>query len=52
MPKKVFIHVGFHKTGTTAIQESLFANSKALKDLGTTYVRTGKKASHRAAWAL
>ena len=52
MPKKVFIHVGFHKTGTTAMQESLFANSKALKDLGTTYARTGKKAAHRAAWAL
>jgi|694.fasta_scaffold15753_7 hypothetical protein len=52
MPKKVFIHVGFHKTGTTAIQESLFTNSKALKVLGTTYARTGKKASHRAAWAL
>ena len=52
MPKKVFLHVGFHKTGTTAIQESLFANSKTLKDLGTTYARTGKKAAHRAAWAL
>ena len=52
MPKKVFIHVGFHKTGTTAIQESLFANSKALKVLGTTYARTGKKAAHKAAWAL
>lgn len=52
MPKKVFIHVGFHKTGTTAIQESLFANSEAIKVLGTTYVRTGKKAAHRAAWAL
>ena len=52
MPKKVFIHDGFHKTGTTAIQESLFANSKALKDLGTTYLRTGRKASHKAAWAL
>ncbi len=52
MPKKVFIHVGFHKTGTTAIQESLFVNSKALKVLGTTYARTGKKTAHRAAWAL
>ena len=52
MPKKVFIHVGFHKTGTTAIQESLFVNSKALKVLGTTYAKTGKRNAHKAAWAL
>ncbi len=52
MKKKVYLHVGFHKTGTTAIQESLFTNSKAIRVSGTTYVRTGKKAAHRAAWAL
>lgn len=49
MAEKFILHVGFHKTGTTAIQASLFAAQPKLKELGITYVA---KASHGAAWAL
>ena len=52
MSKKVYLHVGFHKTGTTAIQESLFANSQVLEKLALNYVTGGGKATHKAAWAL
>ena len=49
MAKKVILHVGFHKTGTTAIQASLFAAQTSLLEHGIDY-RT--KASHGAAWSL
>jgi hypothetical protein len=52
MSKRVIAHVGFHKTGTTALQESFAANRKALKELGITYPDFGEKAHHTAAWAL
>ena len=52
MKKKVYLHVGFHKTGTTAIQESLFANSDQLRILGINYATKKGKANHREAWAL
>ena len=52
MSKKVYLHVGFHKTGTTAIQESIFANSQSLENLALNYVTGGGKAAHKAAWAL
>ena len=35
--KKVVIHAGFHKTGTTAIQHALHASTQALKAAGYTY---------------
>ncbi len=52
MSKKVYLHVGFHKTGTTAIQESLFSSSQSLENLSLNYVTGGGKAGHKAAWAL
>jgi hypothetical protein len=52
MKKKVYLHVGFHKTGTTAIQESLYSHSDQLKDLGISYATKKGKANHREAWAL
>jgi hypothetical protein len=52
MSKKVFIHVGFHKTGTTAIQESLFTHADQLRVLGINYATNKGKANHREAWAL
>ena len=52
MPKKVFIHVGFHKTGTTAIQESLHSHREELKNLGLIYDTNNRRANHRQAWAL
>ena len=52
MKKKVYLHVGFHKTGTTAIQEALFAHSDQLRILGINYATKKGKANHREAWAL
>jgi hypothetical protein len=31
MPRRVILHAGFHKTGTTSVQEFLRANRSALK---------------------
>lgn len=52
MSKKLVAHVGFHKTGTTALQESFLANREVLKELGINYPNLGEKAHHTAAWAL
>ena len=52
MKKKVYLHVGFHKTGTTAIQEALFTHSDQLRILGINYATKKGKANHREAWAL
>ena len=52
MKKKVYLHVGFHKTGTTAIQESLYSHSDQLRNLGISYTTKKGKANHREAWAL
>jgi hypothetical protein len=35
--KKVVIHAGFHKTGTTAIQHALHASTQSLKAVGYRY---------------
>lgn len=37
-----FVHVGTHKTGTTAIQRFLAANEAALADEGIAYPRAGR----------
>jgi|GEM_PF-1793252 hypothetical protein len=37
-----FVHVGTHKTGTTAIQRFLAANEAALASAGTAYPRAGR----------
>lgn len=51
--KRVVLHVGFHKTGTTALQYSLSANAEALGINGWVYPPTKKnKAHHQVAWAI
>jgi hypothetical protein len=52
MSKRVVAHVGFHKTGTTALQESFASNREELQKFGVTYPDFGQKAHHRAAWSL
>jgi hypothetical protein len=53
MPKKeLILHVGFHKSGTSALQESFSAQRAELKALGIWYPDIGRKAHHRIAWAL
>lgn len=37
MKKKLYIHIGSHKTGTTSIQKSLFENASLLKEHNLVY---------------
>jgi hypothetical protein len=51
MPK-LFLHVGFHKTGTTALQDMLNRNRKELLEQGFLYPKTRKfRAQHEFAWS-
>lgn len=50
--RQLIIHAGFHKSGTTSLQESLFANRKQLLKLGIEYPNIGAKAHHRIAWSI
>jgi len=50
--RRFVIHAGFHKSGTTALQESFDAQSDELKTHGVVYPNIGRKAHHRIAWAL
>ena len=50
--KQLILHVGFHKSGTTALQESFFAQRKELETRGVLYPSVGWQAHHRIAWAL
>ena len=43
--KKLYIHVGLHKTGTTGIQALLTANTKQLAQRGVFYPDTGRIAN-------
>jgi hypothetical protein len=52
---QLILHVGFHKSGTSALQESLHMQRQELLDNGVSYPAigyTGRKAHHRIAWAL
>ncbi|RZD16447.1 MAG: hypothetical protein EVJ46_05355 [Candidatus Acididesulfobacter guangdongensis] len=42
MRKKIFLHIGTHKTGTTALQSTLSVNYKYLKKKGILYPSAGK----------
>ena len=50
--KKLVIHPGFHKSGTTALQQSLHANRDQLKSYGLTYPFPRHRAHHRLAWSV
>jgi hypothetical protein len=50
--KQLILHVGFHKSGTTALQESFFAQRKELETQGLLYPSVGWQAHDRVAWAL
>jgi len=46
MRKRLFIHIGTHKTGTSAIQNFLFRNREALREKGFFYPLPGNKPGH------
>lgn len=50
--KRLIIHAGFHKSGTTALQESFHLNRRELTKHGVNYLEFGHKAHHRLAWSL
>ena len=50
--KRLVIHPGFHKSGTTALQESLAKSRQTLRGMGVLYPSIGTKTHHRAVWAL
>jgi hypothetical protein len=52
MAEKFILHVGFHKTGTTAIQTSLHHSRAELSEQGITYLFARALAQHQAAWSL
>ena len=50
---KLFLHVGFHKTGTTSLQDALNRNRKELQSQGIVYPKTRKfRAQHEFAWSV
>lgn len=49
---RLFIHAGFHKSGTSALQESFDSQHDELRQSGIIYPNIGRKAHHRIAWAL
>jgi hypothetical protein len=51
MPK-LFLHVGFHKTGTTSLQDALNRNRAELLTQGLIYPKTRRfRAQHEFAWS-
>jgi len=51
MPK-LFLHVGFHKTGTTSLQDALNRNRAELLTQGIVYPKTRRfRAQHEFAWS-
>jgi hypothetical protein len=54
MGKRIYIHIGPHKTGTTTIQNGLKKNEAILRARGVLVPKAGKKiaAHHNLAWEL
>jgi len=52
MVKKIFIHPGFHKTGTTGIQTIFTESRQKFEKEGLFYPYARGEGHHRAAWAL
>jgi hypothetical protein len=52
--RRLFLHIGYPKTGTTAIQESLFLSRDKLVDFGLLYPATGlaRFSHHQFPWVL
>jgi hypothetical protein len=50
--RRVFVHIGAPKTGTTYLQQVLYANRELLAHHGVLYPDLGLDAHHTAAWSL
>ncbi|HEX3870733.1 MAG TPA: hypothetical protein VHV77_09870 [Pirellulales bacterium] len=47
MPRKIYLHIGVEKTGTTSLQHALAANRQVLREHGFLYPETAGSYSHR-----
>ena len=55
MKKKIYIHIGWHKTGTTSVQDFLLKNRKVLREVQRIYYPAEGMlicAHHTIAWAF
>lgn len=54
--KKIYLHIGLHKTGSSTLQAFLQKNSNLLRDIGYLYPRTGTSSKfpchHNLAWLI
>ena len=52
--RELYLHIGYPKTGTTAIQEFLYINRNKLRERGVLYPETGieKYAHHQIPWVF
>lgn len=54
--KKLYLHIGTHKTGTTALQVFLSKNDRRLQDTGFLFPKSGRigtfSGQHNIAWEL
>jgi len=50
--KRLIVHAGFHKTGTTALQSAFYAVREKLAKRGFIYPQVGGKAHHKAIYSL
>ncbi len=46
MGRRLVLHIGAHKTGTTSIQKFLFQNRSSLQEAGVSYVVPNENAAH------
>ena len=46
MKKRLFVHVGTEKTGTTSIQDFIAGHKKQLKRQGLTFLEAGTESNH------
>ena len=52
MAKTVYLHVGFHKTGTTSLQRALKKHQSDLANQNIHYITGSSDNSHAIAWSL
>jgi hypothetical protein len=50
--KRIFLHIGAPKTGTTYLQRVLAHNRDAMETAGVLYPRVGREAHHSAVWSV
>jgi hypothetical protein len=50
--KRIFLHIGAPKTGTTYLQKVLAHNRDAMEVAGVLYPRVGREAHHSAVWSV